>query len=278
MAAEKKPSKPDPAAPMLFFFIVTSIYCVVSIFMGGGDTKTKIIMKVAYILFVITGEYFINLNLSHALCGENQWRSVFFITIVPWLFIFSLLHVFLFMFPGWMSPFANTFGYLVVKLMGLPELMKDIIAPIGGEAAQRAIVSITTDDSLLINQFSPEAATETHDKNGVRTKKREKYYTAWANLQKAGIIKTVDPSENELLRKKFYKFIEMKYTISEYVWNILTGFLVTSVSYNYIINTGCEKSVEDMKRRHDEYEAAQKEKKAKESNKQANEPNYRQAA
>jgi hypothetical protein len=180
------------------------------------------------------------------------------------------------MFPGWMSPFANTFGYLVVKLMGLPELMKDIIAPNGNETTQRAIISITTDDSLLINQFSPEAATETSDKNGVRTKKREKYYTAWDNLQKAGIIKTADPKENDLLRKKFYKFIEMKYTISEYVWNILTGFLVTSVSYNYIINTGCEKSAEDMKRRHDEYEAAQKEKKAKNANHQANQPNYRQ--
>lgn len=274
--ADSKSSKPDPAAPMLFFFIVTSIYCVFSIFMGGGDMKTKIIMKVAYILFVITGEFFINLNLSKTLCGVNQWGTVFFITIVPWLLIFGVLHVFLFMFPGWMSPFANTFGYLVVKLMGLPELMKDIIAPNGNELTQRAIISITTDDSLLINQFSPEAATESSDKNGVRSKKRVKYYTAWDNLQKAGIIKTTDPSENELLRKKFYKFIEMRYTISEYVWNVLTGFLVTSVSYNYIINTGCEKSAEDMKRRHDEYEAAQKEKKANDANRQANQPNYRQ--
>jgi hypothetical protein len=275
--AAPKTSTPDPAAAMLFFFMVTSVYCIVGIFMGGGDMKTKIILKVAYILFVIIGEYFININLSNALCGVNQWRTVFFITLIPWLMIFGMLHVFLVVFPGWMSPFANTFGYFVVKLMGLPELMKEIIAPTGSDSAQRAILSITADDSLLINQFSPESATETTDKNGVRTRRREKFYTAWDNLQKGGIIKPIEPRENEIFRKKLYKFIEMKYTISEYIWNMLTGLLVTSISYNYIINTGCEKSAEDMKRRHDEYEAAQKSKLANNSKIQANQPNYRQS-
>ena len=54
---------PNPGAAMLFFFIVTSFYCIIGIFMGGGDANTKLIMKACYILFIITGEYFINLNL-----------------------------------------------------------------------------------------------------------------------------------------------------------------------------------------------------------------------
>ena len=271
--------QPDPAAGMLFFFIVTSLYCIICIFMGGGDAKTKIIMKVSYILFVMTGEYFINLNLSNALCGVNQWRSTLMITLVPWLMIFGVLHLFLIMFPGWLAPFSNTFGYLVTKLMGLPELMKDIIEPVAKGETERAILSVTTDDSLLVNQFFPEAYVDKVDKDDKPTgeKTRKIFDTAWDNLQSAGIVKKFesDIKKNKSFREKLYKFVEMKYTIAEYVWNMLTGLLVTSVSYNYILNTGCQKSAADMKKRHDQYEADQREKKRKKDEEAANKPAYK---
>jgi hypothetical protein len=79
---------------------------------------------------------------------------------------------------------------------------------------------------------------------------------------------------NEKMKGKFFKFIEMKATVGEFVWNILTGFLVTSISYNYIINIGCQKSPEQMKKLHDDYEAAQKKKIAANAHFQANEPGY----
>jgi len=270
-----KPASPDPAAAMLFFFIVTSIYCLIGIFRGGGSPQSKIILQICYILFIITGEYFINLNLSNAMCGVNQWRAVLYITVVPWLLIFGVLHVFLTIFPGWLSPFSNTFGYLVARLMGLPDLMKDIVAPVAEGETQRAILSVTTDDSLLINQFTTETAIEEIDKTtGQRKKMRPIFDSAWDKLQKAKIINTFSVKENETYRSKLYNFIEMKYTISEYVWNMLSGLLVTSVSYNYILSTGCEKSVTDMKERYDAYEAAEKAKKNKKKEFQGNQPNY----
>ena len=275
---EKKSTTPDPAAAMLFFFIATSIYCIVSIFLGGGDTKTKIIMKVCYILFIITGEYFINLNLSSAVCGGTaQWKPTLMITVVPWLLIFGVLHLFLVMFPGWLSPFSNTFGYFVVRLMGLPDLMKEILAPVGqGSETERALLSVTTDNSLLINQFFTENVEETKDANGIRKKSRPKFDDAWEKLSKTGIIKPYpDPKEGEKSRKALYKFVEMKYTISEYVWNMLTGLLVTSVSYNYILNAGCDTSPDEMQRRHDKYEAEEKNKIAGKEETKSNEPNYR---
>lgn len=268
-------STPDPAAAMLFFFIVTSIYCLIGILTGGGTTMNKIVMKLCYILFVMTGEYFINLNLSNAMCGVKQWRSTLFITIVPWLLIFGSLQLFITIFPGWMSPFSNTFGYLVAKLMGLPELMKMIVVPAATGETERALLSVTSDDSLVINQFSTESVEETKNASGVRSKARPIFDKAWLDLQSAKIIKTfTDPKENESYRSKLYKFVEMKYTISEYVWNMLTGFLVTSVTYNYIINTGCEKSVKDMMERYDAYEAAETAKKNKKNSFDQNQPTY----
>ena len=278
---------PNPAAAMLFFFLITTFYCIIGIFMGGNDPKTKIIMKICYILFVIVGEFFINLNLSSAMCGVSQWRSTFTITLVPWLVIFGVLHVCLELFPGWMSPFSNTFGYLVAKLMGLPELMKEIIVPQAEGDVERAILSVTADDSILVNQFSPEGIKEVpnDDKRpGAPPLKKIRpiFDAAWEKMQKAGVIKPNeqmgDPKQAEQNRKDLYKFVDMKYTISEYVWNMLTGFLVTSVSYNYILNAGCEKSAEQMKKQHDDYRAAQKKKIDNNEIKQANEPQYRQSS
>ena len=68
----------------------------------------------------------------------------------------------------------------------------------------------------------------------------------------------------------------MKSTVSEFIWNLLTGFLVTSVSYNYIIKIECKKSVQDMKNRRDAYEASQKISDSKRAQAEDNEPNYRQ--
>ena len=52
----------------------------------------------------------------------------------------------------------------------------------------------------------------------------------------------------------------MKDTVSEYIWYMLTGTLVTSVSYNYVVNKGCHQSVKEMKKRRKAYEKRLEEK------------------
>jgi len=277
--------EPNPLAAMIFFFIVTSVYCIISIFLGG-DTMQKIIMKVSYILFVVIGQYFINLNLSESMCGIRQWKTTLFITILPWTIIFGVLHLFLTIFPGWLSPFSNTFGYLVAKLMGLPDLINKILVPITGDEASAALISVSTDSSLLINQFSPEPFTEKKDPAG-RTimyegkpmTEQKKFDDAWEKLQLGKIIKQDEDlkiiMKNADAKKELYKFVDMKYIISEYVWNILTGFLVTSISYNYILNSGCAKSPKEMQERYDAYEEEQEISARKKKEDINNQPNYK---
>jgi hypothetical protein len=274
---------PNPAAALLYFFIVTGIYCIINIFIGGGDTMQKIIMKACYLLAVIVGEYFINLNLSFAMCGVYQWQTILFITVLPWLLIFGVMHLFLTMFPGWMSPFSNTFGYLVVKLMGLPDLMKELKPEKSPDAqAFQAISTLINDPSLLINQFSPEskkAINDPSDPTGMKMiNTRPIFDGVWESLKSSSVIKQFDSTkENDKYRDKLYKYVDMKYTISELIWNLLGGGLVTSVSYNYIVGIGCGRSADLMKKKHDAYKAAQKDKINNNAIEQANSPNYRQA-
>ncbi len=280
---------PNPLAAMIFFFIVTSIYCVISIFMSGS-AMLKLTTTMCYILFVITGQYFINLNLTHAMCGVRQWKSALFITFIPWAMIFGVLHLFLYLFPGWLSPFSNTFGYLVAKLMGLPDLMKIILVKMDKNTPNDALLQVSSDTSLLINQFSPENYVEVPDKeadekNGVKRliKTRENFDLAWSKLQESGIIQKLesdndDPYKNETYRNKLYNFVQMKYAISEYVWNMLTGLFVTSISYNYILNTGCAKSPKEMKERYDKYQSDLEKKEREKELTNKNQPKYVQSS
>jgi hypothetical protein len=282
-AKDQKDTTPDPLMAMIFFFIVTSIYCVISIFIV--DSSQKSIARVCYIIFVIIGEYFINLTLSQQMCGKAQWKNTMFITLVPWITIFGVLHVILIMFPGWSVPFSNTFGYLVAKLMGLPEFMKKILVDQNADLpeASRALESIRSDNSLFMNELHPEARKEKLDPKTQQPLRpseyeRPKFDAAWKKLEDSNIIKKFDEktSERPKMMKELYSFVNMKYSISEYVWNLLTGFLVTSISYNYILNTGCAKSPTEMKNRYDKYEAEQNAKRANKDKKKENEPTYTQ--
>ena len=64
---------------------------------------------------------------------------------------------------------------------------------------------------------------------------------------------------------KLYSFIKMKTEIGEFIWYLFAGILTTTISYNYIINSGCKQSVQEMEKRQNEY--LEKEKKINESNK-----------
>lgn len=314
-AKDKNDTTPDPLMAMIFFFIVTSVYCVISIFLT--DSHQRLIAKFCYILFVVVGEYFINLTLTQQMCGVAQWRTTMFITLIPWILIFGVLQLFITMFPGWTGPFSNTFGYLVAKLMGLPDLMKKILAEPDKRIPEsvRALESIQRDNSLFINELYTEPrkqvlgqadkdgnliidnTTKTYtraddkyisdnnptanavDAAGKPIFEREKYEKAWQKLEEGQIIRKFSKNNDERasMMDKLYHFVQMKYTISEYVWNLLTGFLVTSISYNYILNTGCAKSPKEMKERYDSYEAEENKRKSDNDKKAENEPKHVQS-
>ena len=243
-SASDDPMKtPNPMASIMFFFIVTTVYCGFSMFISSDSTR--MIIKICYMLFVVIGEFFINLSLSESMCGLRQWSNALFITVIPWLLIFGVLHFFLIIFPGWMSPFSNTFGYLVVRLMGFPEFLKELLVEKPTLDTSSAINILKTDNSILINELFIESLNE----NG----ERMNFENAIKNLIASNLFKS-DISGNETKKNKLYTFVVMKHSIAEYVWNLLAGFLVTSVTYNQIINSTCKNSSEEMAARHKAYE------------------------
>jgi hypothetical protein len=235
---------PNPFTSLFWFFIITTIYFILK-YKITDATQSKIYGGV-YILMLIVGEFIINLNLTNTMCGTNQYDTAVFITLVPWLFIFGLLYVVLSVFPGWLAPFSNTFGYGFAKLFGLSNFFNNILKAkidLGKDEgpAGEALEHIYSDKSLLINEIT-----------------QSNIDRFWTNMK--SIFKSSSYTEES--KETLLSFVRMKDTVSEYIWYLLTGTLVTSVSYNYVVNKGCSQSVKEMKKRRKAYEKRLEEKQA----------------
>ena len=138
--------------------------------------------------------------------------------------------------------------------MGYPEFMEEKLLnkpPVNtgkGDESKifNAIDSIISDKSLLINELNID---------------RPSFENAWNNLS-SGIIIKDQAKQNDEVKDELYGYVRKKFTIAEYIWNLLAGTLVTSVSYNYLINSKCAKSADEMKKRYDAYEAEENKKKS----------------
>lgn len=225
---------------LIVFIVLTIIYFITKyIFLTKNYSHIKIISTI-YILGIIISQFILNVGLIKSICGNTNYGNAFLVTIIPWTLIFGLLYGALILFPGWKIPFSNTIGYLVTLLGGIRTLLVDNILKsnikdkISNSSMLKAINHIYSDPSLLINEITP-----------------ENFNNFLASMKKSGLLKS---NVTDLSIKKFRNLVILKDIISEFIWFSLTGFLITSFSYNQVINQGCPMSLNEMKKRHDQYE------------------------
>jgi hypothetical protein len=239
-----------------------------------------------FFIVLITGEYFINLAMSKDICGFDQEKTALIATLLPWFIVLGVLKAALIVFPGWLTPFSNTFGYIFVSAVtDLKDVFNTILTPQfdlappkdgGGSGGQkgggdaglqdtadipednvknkqdigRALEQIYTDQSILLNELS-----------------LDNLDRFWDSFKESKLIR---PSAKIEDLEKIRKFLMMKTIVGEFVWLVLCGMLVVSISYNYLLNMGCTFTPEQQKIRAQvlkESQAAAKKKEAEEKNK-----------
>ena len=212
----------------------------------SGNSKKYFI---GYVLLVFISQLYTNVSLASSKCGANQGAIPFIATIIPWLFMFGSLTMILSLFPGWLSPFSNTFGYLAAMISGVNGLINDIFLPYSkskvpeknqNDPAQLALAHIYGKKSLMINEITPANF--------------DYFWSSMKNLFRSGVEK------NQQLKERLFNIIVLKDTVAEFMWYILGGLLVSSISYNYIITSDCNISQKEMQDRHDKYEKDMREK------------------
>ena len=248
----------------IFFFL--AVFCVYSYY---KHTKKGVLtggITFLFFLVLIIGEYFINLAMSKDICGFDQEKTALIATVLPWFIILGVLKAALVVFPGWLTPFSNTFGYIFVSAAtDMKDVFNSILTPqfdltpakapgastgqTGGGADStgglqnsadipadeiknkrdigRALEQIYTDQSILLNELN-----------------LDNLDRFWDSFKESRLIR---PSAKLEDLEKIRTFLIMKSGVGEFVWLVLCGMLVVSISYNYLLNIGCSFTPEQQK-------------------------------
>lgn len=162
---------------------------------------------------------------------SSKVPQIILYTIIPWIVMFGSLVALLKIFPGWKLPFANTFGYLIVKLLGIKKLATKLIISydeVGNSLepntdddnfnrAIRTVKPIIQDPSMILNEISS-----------------DNFDNFWKTMEDGKILKTEEyykityNKPREQARSTLEKFINIKENIAEYIWYILAGAFIGS--------------------------------------------------
>jgi len=234
---------PNPSTSVFTFFLITLFYFVAKY---KTPNSMATMLNIIYIIAIVSTQISINTALAKSICNNSQSMNVGILaTVFPMLFIFGLLQLLLTIFPGWVEPFSNTFGYGMTKLVGLQDLMKRLlVSPQFNAAPENKIVNavnnIYNDPSIFINQFN--------------YANREDFNKTWDNSFANGkgiFVKSAgpaplpyspanpNPSPGSNLYQEFRNMVKLKDIVGTFIWYMLVGVITTSRSYNYIISQPC---------------------------------------
>ena len=170
-----------------------------------------------YLMAVMVFSFVTNLQTTNKLCGNNDYTTAIMVTVIPWSIILGVLLVLLKSFPGWKSPFSNTFGYLVAKLMGVGKILLEITP--GGKSSE--IYQLCKKKvSTVVNVHS------------------------WPSVKDNPLKLDINGSEKAKLWTQFTHIVLMKDLIGEMLWYLLAGFLIISYQSSYIVNNSCPAKVD----------------------------------
>lgn len=243
--ANNSKNAPNPSTSVFTFFLITLFYFVAKY---KTPSSMATMLNIIYIIAVVSTQISINTALAKSICNNAQAINVGVLsTVFPMLFIFGLLQLLLTIFPGWIEPFSNTFGYGIAKVAGLHDLMKRLlVSPTSSgsgssnEKIINAVNSIYNDPSIFINQFN--------------YGNMDDFNRTWNNSYANGkgiFIKSAGPAAlppspanpngtlGSPLYREFKDLVKLKDIVGTFIWYILVGVIVTSKSYNYIISQPC---------------------------------------
>lgn len=231
---------PEPSKSIIFFIGITLLYLIFVIYninsagslenvQASTNNSTFLLI---YVLVLVMGSFFLNLTISKSFCEEQsiQYSNVFFITILPWLVVFGTLYFLLEIFPGWIRPFSNTIGYSVVNLLGVTSILNKLLDKANNNPTiTSAINKIDQNTSKFINEFDINST----DFEGFIKKLKSEGITKSSALN----LDNIGPDEIEL-----FKLINIKHFVGKIMWYIMAGTLISSISFNYLINQKCKRT------------------------------------
>jgi len=252
----------DPVVSIYVFTGITLVYFIFKYLMPERES----VLFIIYFILVLASQFGLNIYLAKQMCNSpSNVGTAALATFLPWIFIFGLLNLLLGMFPGWLSAFSNTIGYAVASVAGVASLFTDQLLNVGNPPSKDAfkvIQNVTNDPSTIINTINDEDL--------------EKFWNNSIKVQFFNGFKQVTPGvEPPPQYTQLKNFIRLKNIVSYFIWYLLTGILITSVSYNYMLSVPCVQTPKQARQSAAQFIASQSAKKQASDGAKANMPVYK---
>lgn len=225
---------------ILTFVGIALLYSVLK-YVFGIISAVRYGLLIGFVVLTLIVQTGLAASATSSLCGgEIQWGSAFQWGFAPWILMFAiLLPIFTFL-PGWKSPFSNTFGYLGTIIMGVKKALSTLLKSnfkSKDPVLNKIMENIYEDQSLLINQFTPENFEE-----GMKKLVPLMEEGAKAVVNSGGRALSESGSIYDTAYKTLQSAVRLKDEIAEGVWLLLSGILVSSIMSLGVLNTQCVKS------------------------------------
>lgn len=230
---------------VVFYLAIFGILGIVKLFIDSINLQISNNLYWGF-LIVVFFFYLLSWNFSlvnHEIaCNGPNGYVALYSTIMPFAFIFMLGCYILYIFPGWLRSFSNTFGLTFVQLCGFTlydenENMNPIITKIENndndnkqQNTTDAVKRFFNDPDVLINEF---------DINNNDTENMKRINEILISI---GCQLNNDKGYESLI-----KYIKMKESVGYAIWFLLLGLLTILTSQNTILSEECNKSVSDDK-------------------------------
>lgn len=209
---------------MATFAGMTLAYSIIKYFIRNSSTKTIRLSLVIYGLLTIIVQFVLLGFLTKSTSGSFDWGAAALHGLIPWVVLFGSIIMLLFFFPGWKAPFSNTFGYLITLVLGVKSIFHSILKPNNeiknDPKLSKAMEEIYSDESMMINTFTPDNF----------DRKINEYKGIMRNE-----LKNASPSDIAFSGLK--KMVYIKDITSEFLWLLLSGLLIVSMSSMQVISS-----------------------------------------
>jgi len=217
--------------------------------------KTNVRLGIFFVIILIV-QLFLNTIFLANKCGSSLRLNIgaaFLYTFIPWTLIFGLVLVVLLVFPGFKSAFSDVVGYAsiagsahtlfsdILKNTDINEQLQNITDQkerLKLEKSAEAIIKICGNNSILINQLSP-----------------ENFNQVWENLvplMKPDFL-ALSPVEMNEKKQSLLDLVVTKDNVGEAFWYVYTGIFVSSLVFFYLASRKCVQDVDTIKKNYEDY-------------------------
>lgn len=222
MSARKKSDngkqQPSSATVLIMFMAFLLIYFIARFILADRWAIRSPLLAIPLLiaLVVFTGVIQINsfIELSKYHCGEPQIGQVIGYTVMSNLMYMGVLIVLLYFFPGFKSPFSNTFGYMAIAMKAKEAMNKVIIEK---DSKNQLWNEVYQDKSAFINLLSPT---------------KEGFDDVLQKLAADGNMMRPDWDTN---KGQLYNLVLIKDYVGQFCWLVLGMALTVSTTFNNIL-------------------------------------------